>query len=98
MARENEITKEAILEVMRDPTRHLWTASVVVDRLGVYRRFEPHSNYSKRARLRARKLLRELCDEGAVVVVKARHTLHSATWTPEVAYGLPEPTEPPAHE
>jgi len=88
---ENEITKDAILEVMRDPKnsgRRLWTASVVLDRMGIYRRVENQARYIKRDRLRVRNLLREIYEEGLLVVVKERHTLHSATWTPEVAYGL----------
>jgi len=88
-----EITSQAILNVMRDPRNHsrtLWTASVVLDRMGVYRRFEDPRNYSNRDRLRVKKLLEDLHRSGDVVIVKERHTLHSATSTPEVAYGLAE--------
>ena len=91
---QSSITKEAILLVMRNSrhrSRRLWTASVIIDRMGLYRRFSNHTGYSKRARLRVRRLLRELHREGVLVVVKERHTLHSATWTPEVAYGLADP-------
>ena len=93
---QGPITKDAIISAMQDPRnrrRKLWTASVVLDRLGAYRQCEPQMNYSKRDRLRVKKLLREMHEEGLIVVVKERHTLHSATWTAEVAYGLAD--EPP---
>jgi hypothetical protein len=91
-----KVTKEQIMAVVSDPKnrrRGLWTASVVVDRMGVYRRFEAYSNYRKIDRLRVKRLLAELCEERLLRVVKERHTLHSATWTAEVAYGLPEESE-----
>ena len=84
------------MAVIRDPKnrrRRLWTASVVLDRMGVYRRFEAYSNYRKNNRLRVKRLLAELCEEGLLRVVKERHTLHSTTCTAEVAYGLPEESE-----
>jgi hypothetical protein len=87
------LTSETILAVIRNPKnrrRKLWTASVVLDRMGVYRRFEPQTNYQAGDRIRVKRLLEELCEAGLLRVVKARHTLHSATWTPEVAYGLQE--------
>lgn len=85
------ITRDDILAVIRDPKnrrRKLWTASVVLDRLGVYRRFEDQANYNKNDRLRVKQLLEDLCDDGLLTIVKPRHTLHSATFTAEVAYGL----------
>ena len=88
---QEPITREQIMAVISDPKnrrRKLWTASVVLDRMGVYRRFEDQSNYRKNDRLRVKKLLAELCEAGLLRVVKERHTLHSATWTAEVAYGL----------
>ena len=93
---QEPITPEQILAVIKDPKnskRKLWTASVVLDRMGVYRRFEDQRNYRKNERIRVKELLAELCDAGLLQVVKERHTLHSATWTPEVAYGLPETTQ-----
>jgi hypothetical protein len=87
---QSRITCEQILAVIRDPKnrkRKLWTASVVLDRMGVYRRFEDQRNYRKSDRIRVKKLLIELCEAGALRVVKERHTLHSATGTGEVAYG-----------
>ena len=80
------------MAVIRDPKnrrRKLWTASVVLDRMGVYRRFEEQSHYRRNDRLRVKRLLAELCEEGLLRVVKPHHTLHSATGTAEVAYGLP---------
>lgn len=97
METSSEITKAAILAVMRERGRRtgrLWTASVVLDRLGVCRRGSPHARYSRRAGLRVRKLLRELHAEGALIIVKEGHTLQSATGTEEVAYGLAQPNEP----
>ena len=90
------ITREQIMAVIRDPKnrrRKLWTASVVLDRMGVYRRFENLSHYNKNDRIRVKRLLAELCEEGLLRVVKECHTLHSTTNTPEVAYGLPDGTE-----
>lgn len=87
------ITCEQIMAVIRDPKnrkRKLWTASVVLDRMGVYRRFEDQGNYRKSDRIRVQKLLNELCEAGELQVVKECHTLHSATGTGEVAYGLPD--------
>lgn len=52
---QTPITSEQILTVIKDPKnrgRKLWTASVVLNRMGVFRRFEPHANYPKNARLR----------------------------------------------
>jgi len=63
---------------------------VVLDRMGVYRRFEDQTNYRKNDRIRVKKLLEQLFLAGLLRVVKEHHTLHSATWTAEVAYGLPE--------
>lgn len=97
MEGSGEITKSAILAVMHEGGRRtgrLWTASVVLDRLGVCRRFSPHARYSRRARLRVRKLLSELHAEGALIIVKEGHTLQSATGTTEVAYSLAQPNEP----
>jgi hypothetical protein len=88
---QESITGEQILAVIMNPknrTRKLWTASVVLDRLGTYRRFEPQTHYKKNDRVRVKRLLEELCQAGLLRVVKERHTLHSATATPEVAYGL----------
>ena len=93
---QERITREQILAVIRDPKnrkRKLWTASVVLDRMGAYRRFEDQRNYRKNDRIRVNRLLAKLCQEGLLKVVKEHHTLHSATWTPEVAYGLPEETD-----
>ena len=90
------ITREQIMAVINDPKnnrRKLWTASVVLDRMGVYRRFEDQTNYRKNDRLRVKKLLAELCDDGLLRIEKAEHTLHSATGTAEVAYGLPDASE-----
>ncbi len=81
---------------MRDPThgqRKLWTASVVLDRLGIYRRFEAQANYKRNDRIRVKKLLEKLCEAGLIQIVKDQHTLHSTTGTPEVAYGLPHESE-----
>ena len=64
-----------------------------MDRMGVYRRFEAYSNYRKNDRIRVKRLLAELCEEGLLRVVKERHTLHSTTCTAEVAYGLAEELE-----
>ena len=94
---QEPVSKEQIMAVIRDPKnrrRKLWTASVVLDRMGVYRRFEAYSNDRKKDRIRVKRLLAELCEEGLLQVVKERHTIHSATWTAEVAYGLPEESEP----
>ena len=93
---QQPITREQIMAVITDPRnrrRKLWTASVVLDRMGVYRRFEDQRNYRRADRLRVNKLLADLCEAGLLRVVKQRHTLHSATWTAEVAYGLPEQRE-----
>ena len=87
------ITREQIMAVITDPKnrrRKLWTASVVLDRMGIYRRFEDQDNYQRNDRIRVKRLLADLCEAGLLRVVKERHTLHSATWTAEVAYGLPE--------
>ncbi len=87
------ITHELVLETIKDPknkTRKLWTASVVLDRLGIYRKFESGANYNKQDRRRVKKLLEELYQAGHLVIVKEQHTLHSATANAEVAYGLPE--------
>jgi hypothetical protein len=88
------ITREQILAVMRDPRhskRKLWTASVVLDSVGAYRRFEAQTNYRRNDRICVKRLLGELCRAGHVRVVKERHTLHSATGSSEIAYGLPDP-------
>ena len=89
-------TRDEVLAVIRDPAhfgRSLWTPSVVLDRMGRRRRFEPHTTYDKRDRLAVRDILRALHAEGLLVVAKERHTLHSATWTGETAYRLPAPGE-----
>jgi len=78
----------AVISNPKNRGRKLWTASVVLDRMGVYRRFEAQANYRKNDRLRVKKLLAALCNDGLLQVVKERHTLHSATSTAEVAYGL----------
>jgi hypothetical protein len=94
---QEPITSEAIMAVIRDPKnrkRKLWTASVVLDRMGIYRRFEVLTHYRKKNRIRVKKLLAELCQAGHLRVVKKSHTLHSATWTAEVAYGLPDEAQP----
>jgi len=83
----------AVISAPKNRRRKLWTASVVLDRMGVYRRFEDKSHYKKNDRLRVKKLLAELCEAGLLRIVKKRHTLHSATWTDEVAYALPMETE-----
>lgn len=85
------ITPETVLSVIRNPknrSRKLWTASVVLDRMGVYRRFEKQSNYSKKDRIKVTKILAQLCEEGILTVLKEQHTLHSSTWTSEIAYGI----------
>lgn len=80
----------AVIIDPRNRKRKLWTASVVLDRMGVYRRGEDQRNYRPSDRVRVNRLLAELCDAGLLRIVKASHTLHSATFTAEVAYGLPE--------
>lgn len=93
---EAPITREQIMAVIAAPKnsrRKLWTASVVLDRMGVYLRFGNQANYRKNDRLRVKKLLEELFDDGLLRVVKEEHTLHSTTGTAEVAYGLPEAAE-----
>ena len=90
---EQPITREQILAVIKDPInkkRTLWTASVVLDRMGVCRRFGGYAKYRTNDRIRVKKLLAQLCQAGVLRVVKEHHTLHSATGTSEVAYGLPE--------
>ena len=55
--------------------------------LGIFRRGSEAGKYNRNLRLRARKLLKELCDEGHICVVKEMHTLHSVNFVEEVAYG-----------
>ena len=93
---QEPITSEQIMAVISSPKnrkRKLWTASVILDRMGIYRRFENQAHYRKNDRIRVKKLMAALCEAGLLRVVKERHTLHSATWTGEVAYGLPIETE-----
>lgn len=65
-----ELTKDSVLKVIQDPTnkkRKRWTSRIVLDRMGVYRWFEPFVNYQRQFRIRAKRILKELWIEGILV-------------------------------
>lgn len=58
-----KITPEAALETIfdrRNRRRKIWTATILIDRMGISRSPVPYSNYDTQARRQAKKVLHEL--------------------------------------
>lgn len=66
----SELTRDTVLQELqksRNKKRKIWTASIILDRFGIYRWGEKYENYSRNDRLKANRILKELWVDGILV-------------------------------